>query len=826
VCRARAVAVAPSAAPALPKTTATMASPTDKTTPLKLGSHDDLPSGGSGGSPSHAVAVAAGSHARRRRALAAGKVAGLVALGAGIALAVALPLLLPAARRGGAAANSGPDTLASSSSPPPSGNARRQVYLQAEPLEWNYNPHEKGSDYDGCHGVALVGDGLLSATGGPLGPTATKAVWRQYEDASFEKRLEQDAHLGVLGPTLHAEVGDALVVTVRNSLPFPVNFEAGGLELVSSSASNKNNNNNDDLASAPPAGPPPVLNPNSTATLTWRVPENAGPARDPPDQEGSEGGAAAPTRPWFYRSTHDQVAQTQAGLYGVIAVAKRGGLDTTTGRPRGVDREFVLVMQAFKDEMSPLFAADAAKAARRLLTPAAPVATGKNASSSALRPRLTKADAKLLAAIDDAEASGDDGALAEAAKAVLVSRGGEAGGELDGGEDGLLVASTKHAINGYLYCTLPRLDIVEGERVRWYVGAFGSEEALHTAHWHGEVLQGAESGRRSDQIVVQSAEAKALDMAPADNVGTWLLHCHLDDHMMHGMLAMFRVQPRERGGEQEQGDDAALDADAEAARDGQANGGRKLLLTARPPNSHRRALRAGDAAPDGGTVREHFIAAETVEWDYAPFGGEMCTGELEPFGEGASVFLGAGPDRLGRKYLKAQYVAYTDGTFTQRARVGPEWEHLGMVGPVLRAEVGDMLKVTFLNRVGLPTGGGNNGSSSPSSLLPRRGAKTPTISMHPHGVLYTKSSEGALYEDGTKAADRQDDAVPPGKQVVYEWRVPERSGPGPGDPSSVFWIYHSHTEEATDHHAGLFGGIIVTRKGLANEDLTPKDVDR
>jgi hephaestin len=784
-----------------------MADP-NNTAPLKLGSHDDLPSGGgSGGSPTHTAAAA--SHARRRRALAAGKVAGLVALGAGIALAVALPLLLPAAQRGNSAGNNAnANTLSSSTA---SSGTRREVFLRAEPLEWNYNPHEKGSDWDGCHGVVLEGDGLLSATGGPLGPSSTKAVWRQYEDGSFEKRVGQHAHLGVLGPTLHAEVGDALVVTVRNSLPFPVNFEAGGLELVSSSSAAGGAASANNIAAAAPAGSPPVLNPNSTATLTWRVPENAGPTGEPPaGEDDAATTAAAPTRPWYYRSTHDQVAQTQAGLYGVIAVAKRGGLDATTGLPRGVDREFVLVMQAFKEEMSPLFAADAAAAARRLLTPPAPAAGKKNSPP----PRLTKADAKLLAAIDDAEAAGDDGALAEAAKAALVARGGESGAELDGGEDGLLVASTKHAINGYLYCTIPGLDMREGERVRWYVGAFGSEEALHTAHWHGEVLQGAETGRRSDQVVVQSAEAKALDMAPADNVGTWLLHCHLDDHMMHGMLALFRVGPKSE--EEQQA------ADAEEA-DAAANNGRKLLLrtTPRHTNNHRRALRAGDAAPDGGVVREHFIAAETLEWDYAPFGGEMCTGQLQPFGEGASVFLSPAPDRLGRKYLKARYVAYTDDTFTKRARIGPEWEHLGLVGPVLRAEVGDLLRVTFLNRVGLPEGGGNS-----TTLRPTPGAKKPRVSMHPHGVLYDKASEGALYEDGTNGADRKDDAVPPGGRVTYEWRVPERSGPGPGDPSSVFWIYHSHTEEATDHHAGLFGGIIVTRKGLANDDLTPKDVDR
>jgi len=780
--------------------------------PLKLSPHhaDDLPSSnGSGGSPGASRAC----HAHRRRALAAAKVAGLVALGAAIALAISLPILLPAARRGSGAAAAA--ALGSSSTA--ASGTRRRFFLQAEPLEWTFNPSPKGADYDACHQVRLDpgSEAALGATGGPLGPAATKAVWRAYEDASFTKPLAHDAHLGVLGPTLHAEVGDALVVTARNALPFAVNFDAGGMELVvGGGGGGGGGGKGGDVSSSSPAGPPPALNPNSTATLTWRVPESAGPVGEPPAAaDGEGGGAAAPTRPWLYRSTLDQAPHTQAGLAGVLAVAARGGLDPATGAPRGVDRVFALVMQAFKEDGSPLFAQDAAKAARRALlaTATAPPprpARGKNATAAAAKPVLSKADAELMAAIDDAEDAGDDAALAAAATAALVARGGDGGAELDDGEDGLLLASTHHAINGFLYCTMPGLDMREGERVRWYVAALGSEEAIHTAHWHGVVLQGAESGRRADQVVVQAAEVKALDLAPADNAGTWLLHCHLDDHMMNGMMALFRVAPRDQ---EEQGAEAPAAAPASSS------------------SAPRRALRAAAAdgaasndaaAPDGGKVREHFIAAEAAEWDYAPFGGEMCTGQLRNFSEGADVFLADGPGRLGRKYLKARYVAYTDATFSRRVKVPPEWEHLGLVGPVLRAEVGDLLRVTFMNRVDL-SGGGANGNT-PLDLT----GPLPRLSMHPHGVLYDKASEGALYADGTDAAFRRDDAVPPGQRVTYEWRVPERSGPGPGDPSSVFWLYHSHTREATDHHAGLFGGIIVTRKGLANDDLTPKDVDR
>ena len=56
--------------------------------------------------------------------------------------------------------------------------------------------------------------------------------------------------------------------------------------------------------------------------------------------------------------------------------------------------------------------------------------------------------------------------------------------------------------------------------------------------------------------------------------------------------------------------------------------------------------------------------------------------------------------------------------------------------------------------------------------------------------------------------------------------MPERAGPGPNDGSSVVWFYHSHVNESKDVNSGLVGAIIITAKGKANPDGTPKDVDR
>lgn len=39
------------------------------------------------------------------------------------------------------------------------------------------------------------------------------------------------------------------------------------------------------------------------------------------------------------------------------------------------------------------------------------------------------------------------------------------------------------------------------------------------------------------------------------------------------------------------------------------------------------------------------------------------------------------------------------------------------------------------------------------------------------------------------------------------------------------WLYHSHTNEVLDTYSGLTGALVITRKGSARWDGTPKDVD-
>jgi manganese oxidase len=221
-------------------------------------------------------------------------------------------------------------------------------------------------------------------------------------------------------------------------------------------------------------------------------------------------------------------------------------------------------------------------------------------------------------------------------------------------------------------------------------------------------------------------------------------------------------------------------------------------LTSTGLSRHSHTALSAAAPVKEGVTRTYFIAAEEVLWDYAPDDTNVVAGR--PFNDDENVFVQNGPNRIGDTYRKAVYRAYTDATF--RTLAAAKDPGLGVLGPVIRAQVGDTIKVVFKNNLTIPA------------------------SVHPHGVFYTKSSEGAPYNDGTAGSDKADDAVQPGGTHTCTWRVPDRAGPGPMDGSSILWMYHSHTDEIADTNAGLVGPMVITRRGSARADGSPVDVDR
>src|SRR3989449_5961220 len=115
-------------------------------------------------------------------------------------------------------------------------------------------------------------------------------------------------------------------------------------------------------------------------------------------------------------------------------------------------------------------------------------------------------------------------------------------------------------------------------------------------------------------------------------------------------------------------------------------------------------------------VRIYFIAADEVDWTYVPSRGDQAiTGNKDDFANDSASRGTLDPNAT--TYRKATFREYADSSFRSLKPRPADWTHLGILGPLIRAEVGDTIKVVFKNNA------------------------TRAYSLHPHGVFYRKDSD-------------------------------------------------------------------------------------
>nr|XP_015196687.1 PREDICTED: hephaestin-like protein 1 [Lepisosteus oculatus] len=298
-----------------------------------------------------------------------------------------------------------------------------------------------------------------------------------------------------------------------------------------------------------------------------------------------------------------------------------------------------------------------------------------------------------------------------------------------------------HVINGYLFGNLPSFEMCVNRTVAWHLFGMGNEVDIHSAYFHGHTV--LDRGHRADVISLFPATFVTLEMIPR-NVGKWMLSCQVNDHIQAGMQAFYEVSSCGQG---------------------------------------------SSKSPPSGKTRKYYIAAEEQLWNYAPSGYNVFDGvALNASGSDSETFFGTSQGRLGGQYLKVRYVEYTDETFTTKKKPSGSETHLGILGPVIKAEVDDTILVTFMN----------NASRN--------------YSIQPHGVLYSKENEGAIYNDGIQKPGSQ---VQPHEVFTYRWAVTE--GPSSSDPACISYLYYSSSSPVHDTNSGLMGPLLVCRKNTLNE---------
>ncbi|KAB0342477.1 hypothetical protein FD754_019403 [Muntiacus muntjak] len=183
---------------------------------------------------------------------------------------------------------------------------------------------------------------------------------------------------------------------------------------------------------------------------------------------------------WIYYSAVDPIKDMYSGLVGPLAICRKGILEPYGGR-RDMDREFALLFLIFDENKSWY--------------------------------------------------------LEENVKTY----GSQDPGRVNLQDETFLESNKMHAINGKLYANLMGLTMYQGERVAWYMMAMGQDIDLHTVHFHAEsfLYQSGES-YRADVVDLFPGTFEVVEMV-ASNPGTWLLHCHVTDHVHAGMETIFTV---------------------------------------------------------------------------------------------------------------------------------------------------------------------------------------------------------------------------------------------------------------------------------------------
>ncbi|XP_075124940.1 ceruloplasmin-like [Leptodactylus fuscus] len=322
-------------------------------------------------------------------------------------------------------------------------------------------------------------------------------------------------------------------------------------------------------------------------------------------------------------------------------------------------------------------------------------------------------------------------------------------GSVDKEDEDFQESNKMHCINGYMYRTLPGLSMCENTKVKWYMFGMGNEVDIHSAYFHGQVL--THQRYRVDTLSLFPATMIEGTME-TKNPGKWLLSCQVNDHLEGGMQAIYEVK-----------------------------------------NCTKKVKRPFKL---WSNTRHYYIAAEEIIWNYGPTSVNQYTGgKLDDPESESAPFFEQSENRIGGSYKKAVYIEYTDSTFTKKKERSKKEEHLGILGPVILAKVGDTIKVTFKNNASRP------------------------YSIQAHGVSYSKDMEGALYSTGAEATnlnlETQASHVAPGDTFTYEWDVPESVGSTINDLNCLPWLYYSSVDVVRDTNSGLVGPLLVC-KSLIN----------
>ncbi|KAK9537326.1 hypothetical protein VZT92_004955 [Zoarces viviparus] len=299
----------------------------------------------------------------------------------------------------------------------------------------------------------------------------------------------------------------------------------------------------------------------------------------------------------------------------------------------------------------------------------------------------------------------------------------------------------KYTINGYAMGSLPDVSVCAYASVSLHLVGMSSEPEVFSVHMNGQVLR--QTGHKVSSVGLISGSTATASMV-ALHAGRWLLSSHTIKHMEAGMHGFVDVKKC----------------------DGFKAPQRRMTIE---QQRHSR-------------VWTYYIAAEEIIWDYAPNMQEHIDGDFK------FQYLRQSSTRVGGKYKKAVYTLYKNESFTERLESKQRKNELGILGPVIRAQIRDVVKIVFKNKASRP------------------------YSIYPHGLTIEKSDEGVNYPAG----GNQSHGVQPGETHTYTWKVVDEDEPFDRDSRCLTRLYHSAVDTPRDIASGLIGQILICKSQSLN----------
>ncbi|XP_027581330.2 coagulation factor VIII [Pipra filicauda] len=545
----------------------------------------------------------------------------------------------------------------------------RRYYIAAVETAWDYTHSNLLS--------VLQAPAGISGNAGPRPPTPgvppryRKAVFVEYPDALFIQPKLKPAWMGLLGPTIRAEVYDTVVITFKNLASRPYNLHAVGVSYWKAS---EGAGYEDETSQTEKEGD--RVDPGKTHTYIWEIQQNQGPTEDD---------SACLTH--SYSSNTHSVKDINSGLIGALLVCRPGTL--LSDGNEDVQNQFVLLFAVF-DEGKSWYS-----------EPGSPAAPQPQAHS---RTEL-------------------------------------------------------HTINGYINGSLPGLTLCLKKQVHWHVIGLGSGPEVHSIFFEGHTF--LVRGHRLSSLEISPATYLTAQTMPG-TAGWFRMFCQIPSHQQAGMEALVKVEecPVERLLRMGMLSDEPEDMDYPGEEE---------------ETFH--VIQVRSFAKDKPVTWTYYIAAEEMDWDYAPVKPVSLDRNI------SSLYLEPGPQRIGSKYKKVVFVEYEDATFKKR-KVSNQLDK-GILGPVIKGEVGDEFKIVFRNLASRP------------------------YNIYPHGLT---SVRPYYARKPSQVKDVKDIPIPPGQSFTYSWSLTPEDGPTQADPRCLTRFYYSSIDPIRDTASGLIGPLLICFK--------------